>query len=246
MTDKGTTAILFFSRTASEEAVSKTFSASLGTKGNRAISQRLIKKVLGTLNATGLTVIPHFSTVQAGNIFGERLANAVESVYDQGYERVIIVGNDCPFISTSLLRKVNIQLDTQALVLGPATDGGVYLIGINKNAYHRANFIDLHWQKVDLQASWKIYATDYNTEINWLEEYFDIDEEKDLRQLLSVLPHSSLLLRQLLQIIGSFQIRSKKRKITFSIKFCLFNHSLRGPPFYPAFGVINQSITPHF
>ena len=230
MTEKDSTAILFFSRTAVEEAASKTFNASVGVKGNRAISQCLITDVLTTLEASGLPVVSHFSTEQRGVDFGERLANAVESVYLQGYEKVIIVGNDCPFLSVPLLQQVNTQLNQQQLVLGPATDGGVYLIGIEKGFYQREDFLGLDWQEIGLQASWQQYAKNQSITIDWLEEHFDIDGAADFKLLLSVLPSSHSLRKQLLKILQPFPKSFSFRLLHFQQKERIQKYFLRGPP----------------
>ncbi|HHB51807.1 MAG TPA: DUF2064 domain-containing protein [Saprospiraceae bacterium] len=231
MTNTDTTAILFFSRTASEEAASKNFSPKLGLKGNRAISRCLIEDTLNTIKASGLPVISHFSPAQEGHGFGERLANAVESVYAKGFEQVIIVGNDCPFLSTPLLKEVSTQLQHQPLVLGPTSDGGVYLIGIQKGSYQRADFMNLNWQELGLQASWQTYSTKHHININWLEEYFDIDKATDLKRLFAALPKGVLLLRELLQILKSILSTFPITKICSPQKEVKQTLSLRGPPF---------------
>lgn len=226
MMQKGSTAILFFSRTAIDEAATKTFS----TKGNLAVSQCLIDNVLNTLQASGLPIIQHYSDQQSGSNFGERLANSVESVYAQGYENVIIVGNDCPFISTILLLETSAQLEQKHLTLGPATDGGVYLIGIHKNIYQRDEFIQLPWQQSHLQTGWQQYAIQHDISISWLEEYFDIDEAEDFQKLLFVLPKSHLLRRQLLKIIQSRPVNHPTNKYSFLSKKYIHQLPLRAPP----------------
>ena len=49
-------------------------------------------------------------------------------------EKVLIIGTDCPTLSPDLLREAFVKLNKHDLVVGPATDGGYYLIGLSKKA----------------------------------------------------------------------------------------------------------------
>jgi len=205
MSQNKATAILFFSRTASEEAAIKTFHPNIGRKGNIAISQCLIDQTKTVSQRTNLAFFSSFSPQQTGNQFGERLANAIEFVYNKGYEKVIVIGNDCPSISTDLLLNVDKLLENNPLVLGPATDGGVYLIGIDRSIYSRDFFLALPWQKSSLQNGWINYAQQITSSIEWLECYSDIDVALDFLKLLKELPSNSCLLQQLQSILNPHQ-----------------------------------------
>lgn len=167
------------------------------------ISQCLIRQSIDTLQKTNLPLLSSYSSEQIGDSFGERLANAIESVYAKGYNKVIVIGNDCPFISSDLLLKVSQKLENEKLVLGPATDGGVYLIGIAKCAYNRQKFTDLSWQENKLQSDWQNYANSVSISINWLERYFDIDQAADFQKLMDALPFHSPLRKRFTSILAS-------------------------------------------
>ena len=66
--------------------------------------------------------------------FGERLAAAVENVFSLGFSPVAVVAGDTPAISDEELDRAFVALegDGAPLVLGPAGDGGVYLIGLRR------------------------------------------------------------------------------------------------------------------
>ena len=61
---------------------------------------------------------------------GVRLERAFREAFQSGTERVVIVGSDCPGLTSEILRKAFDGLADHDLVLGPAEDGGYYLIGL--------------------------------------------------------------------------------------------------------------------
>ncbi|MDH5609952.1 MAG: DUF2064 domain-containing protein, partial [Cyclobacteriaceae bacterium] len=125
------TAILFFSREMEQEARVK----ELATRHNRHVCQTLIRSSLQTAHASHLPVITCYQ--QSGNSFGERFVNALEQAFAQGYQYVIAIGNDSPLLTSQTLRTTASLLRENDLVLGPSTDGGVYLIGIARHTFQR-------------------------------------------------------------------------------------------------------------
>ena len=63
---------------------------------------------------------------------GTRMAQAFQQSCSRGAERVVIIGIDCPQIGSERLRAAFEKLQSHDLVLGPATDGGYYLIGLRR------------------------------------------------------------------------------------------------------------------
>ncbi len=71
----------------------------------------------------------HFHT-QQGHSFRERFLHAVHSVRALGYERIVVVGGDCPDLRGEEIFAAFAALDSQEAVLGPDHRGGTYLIGL--------------------------------------------------------------------------------------------------------------------
>lgn len=69
---------------------------------------------------------------QAQGDLGDRMAQAFGQAFAAGAERVVIIGIDCPDITPEILAGAFEQLRRQDLVLGPASDGGYYLIGLGQ------------------------------------------------------------------------------------------------------------------
>ncbi|MCY3759368.1 MAG: TIGR04282 family arsenosugar biosynthesis glycosyltransferase [Acidobacteria bacterium] len=78
----------------------------------------------GPMDARGFSV-----DNQHGAHLGERLSHALTTRFRQGYSRVIFVGTDCPGLGSNNVRDAIRALDRQEVVIGPAQDGGYYLIG---------------------------------------------------------------------------------------------------------------------
>lgn len=169
------TAILLFSRNPKEEAATKKFTF---RRSQEAIGV-LLKHSLRQARKTKLPLFTCYSPEQQGDTFGERLANALEDVFKSGYDNVLVIGNDSPGLSAGLLQKANRALLSGQLVLGPAMDGGVYLIGINRAAYDRHQFLHLLWETPDLQASWRSYISEKNLAVTRLCSLTDIDTAAD-------------------------------------------------------------------
>ena len=76
----------------------------------------------------------NFSKVlQTKGTLGQRMENAFRTAFEKGYKKVLIVGSDLYSLKTSHIEKALHQLDKKEVVIGPAQDGGYYLLGLNKN-----------------------------------------------------------------------------------------------------------------
>ena len=67
--------------------------------------------------------------VQRGAHLGERLSHALATRFNQGFSKVIFVGIDCPELGAKTVRDAIRALNRQEVAIGPAEDGGYYLIG---------------------------------------------------------------------------------------------------------------------
>ncbi|MEN7547164.1 TIGR04282 family arsenosugar biosynthesis glycosyltransferase [Rapidithrix thailandica] len=70
--------------------------------------------------------------LQVGKTLGERMKNAFAFCFEQGADRVMVIGSDCPELSQSIIEEAFDRLESYDTVIGPAADGGYYLLGLNK------------------------------------------------------------------------------------------------------------------
>ena len=73
-----------------------------------------------------------YRKIQNGNNLGEKMENAFKVLFNESYEKLIIIGSDCFELDASLISKAFEQLDNYDVVIGPANDGGYYLLGMKK------------------------------------------------------------------------------------------------------------------
>ena len=73
--------------------------------------------------------------LQKGADLGERMNNAFKTAFDENYRRVVIIGSDCPEITEEHIHEAFEALEKNEVVIGPAADGGYYLLGM-KNHYN--------------------------------------------------------------------------------------------------------------
>ena len=69
--------------------------------------------------------------VQEGAGLGERMLKAFTDAFEKGYEKIVVIGSDCLEITKKHIEEAFKELDKVDVVLGPANDGGYYLLGLN-------------------------------------------------------------------------------------------------------------------
>lgn len=116
--------------------------------------------------------------LQKGDGLGERMSEAFRrSFEEEGLDKVVIIGSDCAEMTTENLREAFARLEDHDIVVGPADDGGYYLLGMSK--FIPELFTDISWSTgavlgQTLQKANKENATHYK-----LEELHDVDVEAD-------------------------------------------------------------------
>jgi len=117
--------------------------------------------------------------LQNGNDLGERMKNAFNVIFDKDYNQIAIIGTDCPELTTDILKDAFKTLKTTDLVLGPAHDGGYYLLGMKQ--LHASLFEKINWSTntVLAETHGKCEALQLNYAL--LPTFRDIDRAEDLK-----------------------------------------------------------------
>ena len=91
---------------------------------------------------------------QADGDLGARMRGAVERAIADGAPRVVVVGTDCPDVDAAVVARALAALDGADVVLGPALDGGYYLVGVRAPADRAcaALFEGVPWSAPDTLA----------------------------------------------------------------------------------------------
>lgn len=73
-----------------------------------------------------------FKCRQCNDELGGKMKNAFKELFDKGYEKVAIIGSDCFELTTAIIGEAFALLKNNDTVIGPAKDGGYYLLGMKK------------------------------------------------------------------------------------------------------------------
>jgi uncharacterized protein len=116
--------------------------------------------------------------LQSGAGLGEKMKNAFSDLFDQGYDKVLIIGTDCPELSPGIINAAFDKLNNHDVVIGPARDGGYYLLGMKK--LYPVLFQDISWSTDQVLHQTLSACVDSGLSNLLLDELSDIDNEEDL------------------------------------------------------------------
>lgn len=119
---------------------------------------------------------------QIGEDLGARMAQTFETLFSRGYKHVLIVGTDVPTLPLDRYKQAHTLLESHDLVLGPALDGGYYLIGLNRSAPDLFSGIPWSTEQVLQRTQEKGRILGLNTAL--LTPWRDVDTIDDLRALI--------------------------------------------------------------
>lgn len=70
--------------------------------------------------------------VQTGSDLGDKMKNAFQISFKKGYDKILLIGSDLYDLEASHINEAFEKLDSNDVVIGPALDGGYYLLGLKK------------------------------------------------------------------------------------------------------------------
>jgi uncharacterized protein len=117
--------------------------------------------------------------LQIGQDLGQKMENAFEEGFRTGYSRILIIGSDCFELTSYHISKAFDNLENSNVVLGPAADGGYYLLGMTE--LFENVFENKKWSTDSVLHDTIKNLTDSNIKFNLLEQLNDIDTESDLQ-----------------------------------------------------------------
>ena len=112
---------------------------------------------------------------------GERLAAFFEYAFSLGAKRVVVIGSDSPTLPGEMVNEAFSLLEEHDCVLGPATDGGYYLVG--QQAPGHPIFASIAWSRAGVlhQTAERIAAC--HARLALLSPWYDVDTLNDLTML---------------------------------------------------------------
>jgi uncharacterized protein len=115
--------------------------------------------------------------------FGRCLLHAIQALLAQGFGAAVVVNSDSPTLPTDLLMRTAEALlaPGERAVLGPADDGGYYLLGMK--AAHAALFTDIAWSTDGVAGATRERAASIGLDLMELPVWYDVDDRASLLRL---------------------------------------------------------------
>ncbi len=122
---------------------------------------------------------------QTGTGLGERMFNAFNEKFQEGYKNLIIIGTDVPYLNVSEFEKSFNALEKNDIVIGPSKDGGYYMIGFKKETFSVDAFINIPWSTNEVYKKTISILRKKKFKILKTKKCHDIDLPEDLKYLYS-------------------------------------------------------------
>lgn len=118
---------------------------------------------------------------QSDGDLGDRMKQAFQLGFDEGCDRIVMIGTDCPAIDEALINRAFLALNKTDVIFGPAVDGGYYLIGLRKQIPEL--FSNIFWSTASVLQDSLAIVNNLNLNYELLEILPDIDRPEDLQYL---------------------------------------------------------------
>tara|TARA_R110000868_G_scaffold80081_6_gene227659 strand:+ start:308 stop:919 length:612 start_codon:yes stop_codon:yes gene_type:complete len=122
--------------------------------------------------------------IQNGSDLGIRMKNAFKNGFDDGFEKIIVIGSDMYDLNENDIENAFIQLDKSEFVIGPAEDGGYYLLGMK--LVEPSLFKNKKWGTATVLKDTLINLT--HKKVKLLETRNDVDIYDDIKDILVFQP----------------------------------------------------------
>jgi rSAM/selenodomain-associated transferase 1 len=119
---------------------------------------------------------------QIGSTLGKRLADATARAFADGADRIVVIGTDSPWLGAEQIEDAFTRLEQRDAVLGPAEDGGYYLIGLSRP--YPALFEGIAWGSEQVLTQTEARARELGLRLASLRRGYDIDDLEDLQRWL--------------------------------------------------------------
>lgn len=164
--------------------------AGIGAENALLVYKKLLSHTLEIAEKTSIPTYLYLSGeghLEASNSFlsneqingdlGKRMCQAFEEVL-LDFDAAVMIGTDCPEISSELLLEAFEELNQNDVVFGPSEDGGYYLIGMK--ALHQELFQAIEWSTPEVLEKSILHAEKKQLKIGQIRQLNDVDTKSDL------------------------------------------------------------------
>jgi uncharacterized protein len=188
----------------------------IGAELAQQFAEAFVLDTLALARASHVSTMVAFAPSDAGNWFkqhvpwaerwcqpegnlGDRIRRAIQEATRRGAERCVLIGMDTPHMPPDTVARAFAALDDAEVCLGPARDGGYYLLGMQ--GQHPELFHDIPWSTSEVRARTLERCAAKRLRVTELEEQFDVDDASalpDLKAALAARPGGAPRTRRLL------------------------------------------------
>jgi hypothetical protein len=197
-------AIIIFTRYPEPGLTKTRLIPELGPQGAAQLHKNLVQRIVGTVRSyikdKKIKLIISFDhsdikqtknwlgsqlkfLKQKGDTLGNKMNNSLNSVLGNDVDKAILIGTDIPEISSKHLGVALTELENYDTVLGPASDGGYYLIGMNRDSCSPKLFQNINWGGAGVLNQTLNKIIDLGSDYYLLDKLNDIDTPEDLKKL---------------------------------------------------------------
>ncbi|NTW60900.1 MAG: glycosyltransferase [Nitrospirae bacterium] len=193
--------IILFVKALVRGQVKSRLSSALGEDDTLELYKNFCLDILDTLQQTGVPVMIGYYPPgsrnavagwlgpeqqylpQEGRDVGERMENAFRQTFNRGFSRVVLIGSDIPDLPAPLINEALAALHMHDAVIGPARDGGYYLIGFRNDTFFPGVFSGIAWSTGTVFRSTMQSFGKAGQRVHELPLWQDVDTIEDLKDL---------------------------------------------------------------
>jgi len=163
-----------------------------------ALYRCFVEDIINTLTSGGYDITVYFTPshqesavrewldptihiqAQTGRGLGEKMRNAFSAVFAAGVGRAVLIGSDFPDLDIGIIHEAFTNLDNKDMAIGPAEDGGYYLVGFQKEVLDGGIFTGIDWGTEHVYQQTLERIKDIGLKSHVLPTWQDIDVYEDL------------------------------------------------------------------
>lgn len=146
---------------------------------------------------------------QKGKDLGERLLNAFQDTFHQGSENILVIGGDSPDLPDETFQHAQDALQQNDVVIGPAHDGGYYLLGIRRSAFNPSLFAGINWGNETVFDETLVQCEKLGIKPHILPLRHDVDTLIDVKTLFEENQHTSFTNSNTIEYVRKHLLDSK-------------------------------------
>lgn len=190
--------VLFFIKAPFKGQVKSRLAAAVGEEAALELYKNFTLDIIDALSASGYPfriyfhppyaedaittwLIGHTAAPQEGNDLGERMELAFKNIFSEGFTSSILIGSDIPDLTPAVLHEALESLKKNDAVIGPAADGGYYLIGFNQKSFLPRIFRGIPWSTDTVFRETVDIMHESSLRVHLLPQLMDVDTLEDLK-----------------------------------------------------------------